>query len=54
MQDRIDDYLSFGGVKFIWILNPRNSRGYICTLDGMREVKDAIPRTSNPDVAVTI
>lgn len=53
MQDRIDDYLSFG-VKFIWILNPRNSRGYICTLDGMREAEDGILRTSNPDVAVTI
>jgi Uma2 family endonuclease len=53
MQDRIDDYLTFG-VPFVWILNPRTRRAFIYTADGMREAKDGILRTQNPDIEVPL
>jgi Uma2 family endonuclease len=53
MQDRIDDYLSFG-VPHVWVLNPRTRRAFLYTADGMREAKDGILRTPNPDIEVPI
>jgi Uma2 family endonuclease len=53
MQDRIDDYLTFG-VRYVWILNPRTRRAFIYTADGMHEAKDGIPRTQNPDIEVPL
>jgi Uma2 family endonuclease len=53
MQDRIDDYLTFG-VRYVWILNPRTRRAFIYTADGMREAKDGILRTQNPDIEVPL
>jgi Uma2 family endonuclease len=53
MQDRIDDYLAFG-VPNVWIVNPRQRRAFSCTTEGMREAKDGILRTINPDIAVPI
>jgi Uma2 family endonuclease len=51
MQDRIDDYLTFG-IPHVWVVNPRKSRAFHYTSDGMREAKDGILRTANPDIAV--
>jgi len=53
MQDRIDDYLTFG-VPHVWVLNPRTRRAFLYTPDGMREAKDGILRTQNPDIEVPI
>jgi Uma2 family endonuclease len=53
MQDRIDDYLSFG-VPYIWVLNPRTRRAFVYTPDGMREAKDGMLRTQNPDIEVPL
>jgi Uma2 family endonuclease len=53
MQDRIDDYLTFG-VPHVWVLNPRTRRAFLYTPDGMREPKDGILRTQNPDIEVPI
>jgi Uma2 family endonuclease len=51
MQDRIYDYLSFG-VPYVWILNPRTRRAFLYTPDGVREAKDGILRTQDPDITV--
>ena len=51
MQERIDDYLTFG-VPHVWVVNPRTRRAYLYTTDGMREAKDGILRTTDPDIEV--
>ncbi|GMR21869.1 MAG: hypothetical protein BMS9Abin37_0189 [Acidobacteriota bacterium] len=52
MQDRIDDYLSFG-VPYVWVLDPRTKRAYVYTSEASHEVKDAL-RTQNPAIAVPL
>jgi Uma2 family endonuclease len=53
MQDRIDDYLSFG-VPFVWLLDPRGKRAYVYTSAEIREVTDGVLRTAGPDIAVPL
>jgi Uma2 family endonuclease len=53
MQDRIDDYLAFG-VPHVWVVNPRKLRAFHYTTDGMREAKDGILRTVDPEIEVPI
>lgn len=43
LQDRIDDYLTFG-VPYVWVINPRNRKAWVYTPDGAQEVKDGILR----------
>ena len=52
MQDRIDDYLSFG-VPYVWVLDPRTKRAYVVTSEASHEVKDAL-HTQNPAIAVPL
>jgi Uma2 family endonuclease len=47
MQEKIDDYLNFG-VAYAWIINPRNRKGYVVTLEGMFEAKSGILETRDP------
>ena len=53
MQERIDDYLSFG-VRYVWLLHPRTRRAFVYTLDAVREVKDGMLRTNDPDICVPL
>lgn len=53
MQDRVDDYLSFG-VPFVWILNPRSRKAYTYTTAGMVEAKDGFLRTPEPRIEVPL
>ena len=53
MQDRIDDYLAFG-VQHVWVVNPRKMRALHYSVDGMREAKDGVLRTADPDIEVPI
>jgi Uma2 family endonuclease len=53
MQQRIDDYLSFG-VRYVWVIDPWTRRAWVYTSDGSREVKDGILRTENPDMQVPL
>jgi Uma2 family endonuclease len=53
MQERIDDYLSFG-VKYVWIVDPSTRRGYIRTSDGSKEANDGVLRTDNPKIEVPL
>ena len=52
MQERIDDYLSFG-VPYVWVVDPRIKRAYVYTSEATHEVKDVL-RTRNPDIAVAL
>jgi Uma2 family endonuclease len=53
MQERIDDYLSFG-VKYVWVVDPRTRRAFVYTSESVREVKDGILRTEDPDIIVPL
>ena len=53
MQEKIDDFLRFG-VRYVWVINPRNRRAWVYTTDGSREVKDGILRTSDPDLELKL
>jgi len=53
VQERIDDYLAFG-VPHVWVVNPRKLRAFHYTVDGIKEAKDGILRTTNPEIVVPI
>jgi Uma2 family endonuclease len=53
MQERIDDYLDFG-VRYVWLINPRNRRAFTYSGDGVQEVKDGLLHTANPDIRVSL
>lgn len=53
MQDRIDDYLSFG-VKYVWVINPQTCHAYIHTATGIQDVRDGVLATENPDIRVVL
>jgi Uma2 family endonuclease len=49
MQERIDDYLNMG-IPHVWVVNPRSRRAFLYTPDCMREAKDGILRTADPEI----
>jgi Uma2 family endonuclease len=51
MQERIDDYLSFG-VRYVWLINPRTRQTYVYSSAGIREVRDGVLTTDSPDIRV--
>jgi Uma2 family endonuclease len=53
MQERVDDYLSFG-VRYVWVINPRSRHAYIHTSEGVREVRDGVLTTKDPDISVAL
>jgi Uma2 family endonuclease len=53
MQEKIDDYLSFG-VAYVWLIDPRTRRAWVHTSGSIREVRDGWLRTESPDIAVPL
>jgi Uma2 family endonuclease len=53
MQERIDDYLAFG-VSCVWLINPRTRQSYVYTPGTIREVRDGVLTTQNPDIRVVL
>jgi Uma2 family endonuclease len=53
MQEKIDDYLRFG-VPYIWIINPKNRKGYVVTSDGMVEAKSGVLETKDPVIRIPL
>ena len=51
--DRVNDFLTFG-VSRVWVLDPRTKRAYDYTAAGMREVKDGVLRTDDPQITVPL
>ena len=53
MHERIDDYLQMG-VSFVWLVDPGKRRAWIYTSDLIREVKDGVLRTLDPNIEVPL
>ena len=53
MQDRIDDYLRFG-VRYVWVIDPYRQKAWIHTSDEIREVRDGLLRTQDPELIVPL
>jgi Uma2 family endonuclease len=49
IRKRIDDFLAFG-VPHIWVIDAESRCAFTYTSEGLREVKDGILRTSNPEI----
>jgi Uma2 family endonuclease len=53
VQEKIADYLELG-VKYVWVLDPLARLATVYSPDGIREVKDGILTTKNPDITVDL
>ncbi len=53
MQERIDDYLTFG-VRFVWAIDPHTKHATIYTRNTVQKVENGILTTTNPDIAVNL
>ena len=53
MLQKIDDYLNFG-VPYVWIISPRDRKGYVVTSTGMVEAKSGILETTDPAISVPL
>jgi Uma2 family endonuclease len=53
MQERISDYLQMG-VSYVWLIDPGSRRAWTYTADEIREIKDGVLRTRDPDVEVPL
>lgn len=54
VEERISDFLNFG-VPWIWVIDPETRQTYIATrAEGLREIKDRILRTENPQFQVSL
>lgn len=53
LHERLSDYFELG-VRFVWVLDPLNRRGYCYTPGEMHEALDGILRTKDPDIAVPL
>jgi len=53
MQTKIRDYFNFG-VKYVWVIDPRERRGWVYSGVESREAVDGILRTSDPEITVAL
>lgn len=53
LQEKIVDYLRFG-VPYVWVIDPRLRRGWSHTAEGMREARDGVLRTTQPELALPL
>ena len=53
IQQKVDDYLAFG-VPYVWIISPRNRRGYVVTTEGMFEAKSGVLETKDPAISMPL
>jgi len=51
--ERLDDFLGMG-VPNIWLIDPKNRRGYRYTSEGLLEAKDGVLRSSVEAVALPL
>lgn len=53
----VEEYLSadYMGVRYVWVIDPETRQIYVATPDeGLREIKDGILRTADPEFLVTL
>lgn len=51
VERKIQDYFAFG-VKYVWVIDPQERRGWIYTGTESREVLDGVLRTEDPEITV--
>jgi len=52
MQEKIDDYLSFG-IRYVWVIDPRSRKAYEFTAAGMHEVRE-LRTQDDPEIIVPL
>ena len=53
IEERIDDYLEFG-VSYVWLINPQSGKAWIHSAAGVREAKDGVLKTADPEISVPL
>jgi Uma2 family endonuclease len=53
VMERVEEYLAMG-VPYVWVIDPWRQRGYECTINVIREPKDGVLRTQNPELSVPL
>jgi|SRR5215469_5274496 len=54
VEGRINDFLKMG-VRYVWVIDPESRQIYMATpQDGLREIKDGVLRTENPEFRVPL
>ena len=53
MQEKIDDYLTFG-VRYVWVIDPRMRRAWVHTTGGSREAAGGVLTTETPEIVVPL
>jgi Uma2 family endonuclease len=53
MQRKLRDYFNFG-VKYVWVIDPQERRGWIHTRAESREAVDGLLRTSDPEIVLPL
>jgi len=53
MEKKIRDYFTFG-VKYVWVIDPQERRGWVYTGAESREALDGMLRTADPEIAVAL
>jgi Uma2 family endonuclease len=53
MLERINDYLAFG-VRYVWVIDPKNRKAFVYSADGVHEAKDGILTTTDPDIRLNL
>lgn len=53
IQEKIEEYLAFG-VKYVWIINPRNRLAYVHTSAGMIKAEGGVLKTADPEIVVPL
>jgi Uma2 family endonuclease len=53
MQRKLRDYFNFG-VKYVWVIDPQERRGWVHTSSESREAVNGVLRTSDPEIALPL
>ncbi len=54
VEGRINDFLKMG-VRYVWVIDPETRQIYVATPEeGLREIKDGVLRTANPEFLIRL
>ncbi len=53
VREKVADFLEFG-VQYIWVIDPVTKLATIYTQDGVREVRDGVLTSQNPDITIDL
>jgi Uma2 family endonuclease len=53
IRDKIRDYMRFG-VRYVWVVDPKDRSAWIYTSEGAVESKDGVLRTQDPEIVVPL